>query len=433
MKIDAVETVRLDDFPNLLFVEVHTDEGVTGLGETFLGAWAVEAYIHESVAPYLLGRDPLQLEAHSRALLGYLGYASTGVEMRGNSAIDIALWDVFGKVTGQPISQLLGGASRDAIRVYNTCAGYTYVRAHPEQSVRNWGLPVAGEAGGPYEDLEAFLHSAGELALSLREQGIDGMKVWPFDPFAEETNGQYISSRDLEIALEPFRKIRDAVGSAMDVMVEFHSLWNLPTAKRIAEALSEFEPFWLEDPIRANNLDALEELARATNAPLALSETLATRWGYRELLERGIGEIVVIDIAWCGGFTEARKIAAMADTYQLPVVPHDCTGPVNLVAGTHLAVSAPNALLQEVVRAHYTSWYGELVTELPTLDGGFIAPPRAPGLGTQLADDLRGSAGVHVRASTSWDAEGGGVCEDSSNDGMFDRRRATRSFVQERT
>ena len=139
MKVSAVETLRLGEFPNLIWVRVHTDEGVTGLGETFFGAEAVEAYIHESVAPYLLGKDPLHIDKHARALTPYVGYASGGVEGRGNSAIDIALWDLFGRWVGQPIYQLLGGPSRERIRIYNTCAGYRYVRARPKQEVGNWG------------------------------------------------------------------------------------------------------------------------------------------------------------------------------------------------------------------------------------------------------------------------------------------------------
>src|SRR5918998_3079692 len=141
MKVVQVDTLRLDEFPNILFVQVHTDEGLVGLGETFFGAKAVEAYVHETAAPYLLRKDPLHIDRHARQLYGYLGYASSGVETRGNSAVDIALWDLFGKVTGPPLYQLLGGKSREAIRTYNTCAGYRYVREASGQEVDNWGLP----------------------------------------------------------------------------------------------------------------------------------------------------------------------------------------------------------------------------------------------------------------------------------------------------
>ena len=287
MKVTAVETIRLGEFPNLIWLRVHTDEGLVGLGETFFGAQAVEAYVHETLAPYLLGKDPLQIDRHARALYGYLGYRSSGAEMRGNSALDIALWDLLGKVSGQPIYQLLGGLSRDTVRVYNTCAGYQYVRGAVQQSVDNWGLPDAAAeraTEGPYEDLHAFLHTADDLARSLIDQGITGMKIWPFDPFAEASNGTYISARDLDTALEPFRKIRAAVGNDMDIMVEFHSLWNLPTAMRIARALEEFEPFWFEDPLKADNIDALATFAASTHVSTTVSETLSTRWSFREVL-----------------------------------------------------------------------------------------------------------------------------------------------------
>ncbi len=401
MKVSRVETLRLEEFPNILFVQVHTDEGLTGLGETFFGAQAVEAYVHESVAPYLLGKDPLQIDRHARALYGYVGYRSSGVEMRGNSAVDIALWDLFGKVTNQPVYQLLGGASRERIRIYNTCAGYRYVRGRPQQAVDNWGLPEesAEASEGPYEDLDAFLHRADELALDLREQGITGMKIWPFDPYAEASNGQDISAADLDRALEPFRKIRRAVGLDMDVMVEFHSLWNLPTARRIARALEEFSPYWFEDPLKADNLDALATFAAGTHVPVTISETLATRWSFREAFQVGAAGIAMLDISWCGGISEAKKIATMAESHQLPVAPHDCTGPVVLVASTHLSINLPNALIQETVRAYYSGWYQELVTALPSIEHGFIAPPPGPGLGTELWPGLRERPDARVRAS----------------------------------
>lgn len=398
MKVARIETLRLDEFSNILFVLVHTDDGVVGLGETFYGARAVEAYIHETVAPYLIGKDPLQIDLHARGLYGYVGYRSSGAEMRGNSAIDIALWDVFGKVTNQPLYQLLGGKVRDSIRIYNTCAGYRYVRSQPRQAVANWGVGQ-GAVEGPYEDLEAFLHRADELAISLLEQGITGMKIWPFDPYAEASNGHYISAPDLRRALEPFRKIRDAVGDRMDIMVEFHSLWDFPMAQRICAALEEYSPFWFEDPIKSDNLDALATLAGSTRVPIAASETLATRWSFREVLERNAAGIVMADLSWTGGVSEARKIASLAEVYQRPVMFHDCTGPVVLAASTHLSLNAPNALVQETVRAFTTGWYGELVTELPPIANGMIAPLNKPGHGVELLPSLHQRRDAHLVTS----------------------------------
>jgi L-alanine-DL-glutamate epimerase-like enolase superfamily enzyme len=399
VKIVALETLRHEDFPNLLFVLVHTDDGVVGLGETFFGARAVEAYVHETVAPALLGADPLARDKHSRNLYGYLGFASSGAETRGNSAVDIALWDVFGKVTGQPLYQLLGGRTRESIRIYNTCAGYQYTRREPRQAVANWGLPQE-QAPGPYEDLDAFLHRAGELAEDLLGQGITAMKIWPFDPYAEASGGTYISEADLATALEPFRLIREAVGNQMDIMVEFHSLWNLPTAKRIARALEPYQPFWFEDPIKSDNVDALADYARSTAVPVTLSETLAGRTAFRSLMASGAPGVVMLDLGWCGGVSEAKKIATMAEAHQLPVAPHDCTGPVVWTASTHLSVNAPNALIQETVRAYYSSWYRDLVTELPVIEDGRIRPPEGPGLGTELQPGLRDSDRVTTRTST---------------------------------
>ena len=342
-------------------------------------------------------RDSLQIDRHARELYGYLGYGSSGTETRGNSAIDIALWDLFGKVTGQPLYQLLGGKSRERIRTYNTCAGYRYVREKPRQEVNNWGL---GESEGPYEDLDAFLHRADRLAEDLLSEGITGMKIWPFDLYAEASGGHHISAADLRKALEPFYKIRKAVGSDMDVMVELHSLWDLPTAQKIARALEEFEPYWFEDPIKADNLDALSAFARSTHVPVAASETLTGRAAFRELMEKEAAKIVTLDVSWCGGVGEAKKIATMAEAHRLPVAPHDCTGPVVFTASTHLSVNLPNALIQESVRAYYNGWYKELVTELPMVSDGHISPPDGPGLGTELQPHLRKRSDVYLRSSS---------------------------------
>jgi galactonate dehydratase len=167
MKITALETLQLGEFPNLCLVCLHTDEGLVGLGETFFGAPEVATYLHESAAPRLLGQDPTAIDELQVRLQNYVGTRSTGVEGRGNSAVDLALWDLAGKATGHPVCQLLGGASREAIRVYNTCAGSRYVRAAAPVGLQNWGLPARVAAqGSAYEDLDAWLHGRGELARS---------------------------------------------------------------------------------------------------------------------------------------------------------------------------------------------------------------------------------------------------------------------------
>jgi len=395
MKITQVETLRLGEFPNIIWVRLYTDEGLVGLGETFMGAAAVEAYLHEWVAPKLLGQDPLAIESRNRDITGYLGWRGSGVETRGNSAVDIALWDIFGKAANLPIHTALGGKSRDSIRIYNTCAGYQYVRSATNQTTANWGL---GKKQGPYEDLEGFLNNAGELAQSLLSEGITAMKIWPFDIAAEKSHGQYISNADLDTALEPFKKIRDAVGNQMDIMVEFHSLWRLPMAQKIARALKPFNTFWHEDAIRMDSLDLLKQYAVDCEALICASETLSYRWGFKDYLQTGVAGVAMLDLSWCGGLSEAPKIAAMADAWQLPVAPHDCTGPVVWAASTHLSLHAPNALVQESVRAFFTGWYKELVTDLPVVENGMISLNNKPGLGLELLPDLhkRGDAVVRI-------------------------------------
>ncbi|KSV66125.1 mandelate racemase/muconate lactonizing enzyme family protein [Ensifer sp. ENS07] len=398
MKITRLETVRIAERPNLLWLLVHTDEGLTGLGETFFGAETVETYIHEYVAPRVIGRNPLQIDLLASDLVGYLGFRSSGAEVRGNSAFDIALWDIFGKATGQPIAQLLGGFSRNEIRTYNTCAGTEYIKKATGQTTANYDLSSAGARN--YDDLNGFLHRADELALSLLEEGITAMKIWPFDIAAEKSRGQYISMPDLKSALVPFQKIRDAVGDRMDIMVEFHSMWQLLPAMQIAKALAPYQTFWHEDPIKMDSLSSLKRYAAVSPAPISASETLGSRWAFRDLLETDAAGVVMLDISWCGGLSEARKIAAMAEAWHLPVAPHDCTGPVVLCASTHLSLNAPNALVQESVRAFYKTWYRDLVTALPEVRNGMITVPPGAGLGMELNPDLEKAFTVSRRTSS---------------------------------
>ena len=397
MEIARVDTIRLDAFPNLVWVQLLTRDGLTGLGETFYGAQAVEAYIHEAIAPRLSGADCQNIEGIRRALLPYVGYQGAGAEMRAISAIDLALWDLNGKAIGRPVCVMLGGAARDAIPVYNTCAGYNYMRSGPTQEVANWGLPRS--PGGPYEDLYAFLHDPGELAGSLLEQGITGMKIWPFDPYAEASQGMAISPHALQRALEPFAKIRAAVGTRIDLMVELHGLWSLPAARTITHALEEFQPFWYEDPMRPDRMDELAIIAKGTRVPIATGETLVGVTAYRELLRRGSAGIVIVDPCWSGGISEARRVGFLAESHGVPVAPHDCTGPVSLAACAHLAVHLPNAVRQEFVRAQYYGWYQELVTELPPIIDGQIRVPAKPGLGLELLPDVTRRPDIHVRST----------------------------------
>jgi galactonate dehydratase len=184
-------------------------------------------------------------------------------------------------------------------------------------------------------------------------------------------------------------------------MVELHTLWNMPMAKRIMAALEEINPFWFEDPIRMNNADALAELARSTRVPITASETLATRAAYREFISRGAIGIVMPDLSWIGGISEARKVASYAEAHHLPVAPHDCTGPVTYTASVHLALNAPNTLVQESVRSFYSGWYKEIVTDLPQMKDGYIHPMNGRGLGTKLLPDLTKRPDARIRRSAA--------------------------------
>jgi galactonate dehydratase len=399
MKITSLETLRTEEFANVLWVRVHTDAGAIGLGETFYGAGAVEAHIHDTLAARLLGRDPLHIEAIHRDMLNLpMAQSSTGAEYRAASAIDIALWDLFGKVCGQPVHQMLGGLCRDKLRLYNTCAGYGYIRSTNIKPVSNWNF---GEAQGPYEDLQGFMNRADAVAESLLESGITAMKIWPFDPAAAETNGLHISAAQMKKAVEPFEKIRKAVGDRMEIMVEFHSLWNLPTAKQIARALEPYSPTWFEDPIRMNSPQALAEYASSTDVWVCASETLGSRFPYKDMLDRDAIDVVMVDLCWTGGLTEGRKIAALAETWHRPFAPHDCTGPIGYIAGIHASFSQPNTLIQESVRAFYTGWYKELVTTMPTMKDGHVFPMEGPGLGVELLPAVFKRSDLIVRRTTA--------------------------------
>ncbi len=415
MKITRIETIHHPDYPSILFVAVHTDAGLTGVADTCYMPEAVAGYLHGFAAPMLLGHDPLAIELHWRRLYEVIAHTvGKGAELRGLSALDVCLWDILGQAAGLPIWQVLGGATRDRIRTYNTCGGPTYGRS------AKGGVGYGAEGvGGKYEDLAAFVERPDELAQELLAEGLSGMKIWPFDfvahfpggweswrsfrgmfdPGIRSLGGHDISAADLDRGLEPFRRIRKAVGDRMEIMLEGHGLWSLPAASKIARAVQEYRPAWLEDLMRADDIDALAELRRSTTAPILASEYLATRYEFKPLLEKQAADIVMIDPTWAGGITECKKICTLAETYKRPVAMHDCTGPCTLFAGIHLAINAANAIYQETVRAYLRVNYPDLVTDLPTIENGNILAPTRPGLGTALLPDLRTRAGVIVRES----------------------------------
>lgn len=402
-KITKITTTRILERPNIIWAEVETDEGLTGLGEVFRSTTAVEAYIHSDIAPGLIGKDSRQIEALSRMMTTpYIGFHSASAETRAASAIDIALWDLCGKRHGIPVYEALGGAARESIPIYNTCASYSFnTSASNLKSGASRRLITANdEMRGPYDDQIAFTRDAGKLAESLVAEGYKGMKIWPLDPFAVKTNGSTISAEDLEKGLEPFRKIREAVGNKIEVMCELHSLWNVPTAMRICQALEKYDVFWAEDPIcKMDDIQSLQYLRSKTRTPICGSETLGGAVTFRQMLAAGTFDYAMLDVGWCGGLTEARKISTLAECYGIPISPHDCTGPIAFWTAIQLSFHSSAALYQEVVRANVATWYKDLVTDLPEIVDGQIKLPKNPGIGANLLPSVKERPDAVVRVT----------------------------------
>lgn len=393
MKITAIETVRLSEHPNTLWVRVHAADGLIGLGETYYLPGAVEAVIHDMAAPALLGASAFDRECHWQQLFAqanFFGFA--GAEMRAISALDIALWDLVGQYLGQPIYNLIGGRCRESIRIYNTCVN----------------TPL-------YRDLDGFIERPGELAESLLAQGIPQMKIWPWDRFAPQAAGTRstgpagwssvgppghdLSAQDLKAGLWAVQEIRRAVGDRMEIAIEGHSRWDLNAALRIARALEPYDVIWMEDIIQPDAADDLARLVRETRIPQCVSERLFTKYAFRQVLERHAAHIVMPDLIWTGGITETVKIATLADSYHLPIAPHDCTGPVNVFACLHVCLAMPNTMVMETVRGFVEGYYREIVTEPVPIREGHASLGTGAGLGVALRPEVLARPDVSTRIS----------------------------------
>jgi len=396
VKIARIETIRSPDFPNLLWVHLHTHDGLVGLGETFYIPAAVEAVIHDFAAPMLLGQSAFDRERHWQALFScanFFGHA--GAEMRAISALDFALWDLLGKHTGLPVHQLIGGQTRDSIRVYNTCVD----------------TPL-------YPDQTGFLERPGELAQSLLAQGISAMKVWPWDRFAPQVQslgvtgpagwaaagpvGHDLLPEQLAQGLSTVQEIRRAVGDRMQIAVEGHSRWDLHSALRIARALEPYDVLWMEDFLQPDSAADLARLARESRVAQSVSERLFTRHAFRRILDADCAHVVMPDLVWTGGLSEALKIAAMADTHHLSVAPHDCTGPVNLFACLQLCAAIPNAMIMETVRGFCEGYYRDVATpDVPLREGRALLERLGPGLGVSLREQFLSRSNLERRLSVA--------------------------------
>lgn len=403
MHITALETLRVGGLGNMLWLRVLTDAGITGLGEAFRNAEATEAYIHETLAPWLIGKDPRAITFHREAILRrignrFMGTPSRSVEIRGNAAVDLALWDILGKSLGVPVADLLGGKAREKIRIYNTCAGPAYNTAPTVEWVSRLAKP--GEAPmAALDDLQAQLDDPAGLARSLLAEGITAMKIWPFDRFAAKSGGSEISAGDLDRGLAPVKAIRDAVGGEIDIMIECHGMWRLPAAVRIAKGLEPLDIFWLEDPVEMHHLDDLVRLKQAVAVPIAGSENHGTAHWYAEAFARGVVDYAHFDVGWMGGISEALDVAALARAHDRSIAPHDCVGPVMLAANMQLVMSQPNALILETVRAYLRGFYAEVMQPAPVIENGMALPLSGPGLGVELAGSLWSRPDARMRRS----------------------------------
>lgn len=386
----------------LLLLRIHTDAGtvggepVIGHGETYYLPEAAAAVIHDWMAPRLLGADACAIESHWRFLYERsTAFGGYGAELRALSAIDLALWDILGQLTQQPVWRLLGGPVRDRIPVYNSSGGPRYGRdpGHLPQSasaVRRQSWPGHGDPGqpGPLEDNWTSQNRPGDLAEELLAAGYTAMKLWSFDGVYQRTGGHRISAADLDAGVAPFRAIRERVGDRMDVMLDGHGFFTLAAALSIARAMREVRPLWMEDVIRPDNPETIAAFRDQAGVPIAVSEMLVTRDAYRAVLDRRGADYVMIDPTWVGGISETRRIAELAQLYNVPVLMHDCTGPFTLFAGLNVAAAAPIVCYQETVRAHIATIYPLLIDAPPKVAAGHIDLPARPGLGVRLLPQL---------------------------------------------
>lgn len=396
-RITAVETlIPHDIMAGLVLVRVHTDAGtvdgqpVIGHGESYYIPHAVAATIHDWMARRLLGSDATAIESHWRFLYERsTAFGVRGCELRAISAIDLALWDILGQLTRQPVWKLLGGPVRDAIPVYNSCGGPTYGR-RPIDSPDAQGWPGHGDLGRPglLEDNYHSIHSAGDLAEELLAEGYTAMKLWSFDRVYQRSGGHRLSWPDVDEGLRPFRAIRERVGMRMEVMLDGHGFFTLPAALRIADAMREIRPLWMEDVIRPDCVDAIANFRDRAGVPIAVSEMLVSREEYRLVLQRGAADYVMIDPTWVGGISETRRAAELAQAFNVPALMHDCTGPLTLFSGLHVTAACTNVTYQETVRAHIRTLYPLLIDEPPIIRAGQIDLPERPGLSVHLLPEL---------------------------------------------
>jgi len=354
MKITDVEVLPVDRY---LFVKVHTDSGITGLGES--GAWGfllASGQVVEDFKHYLIGKDPLLIEHHWQNLYRCTHFRGAAI-MGALSAIDIALWDIAGKHFDVPVYQLLGGKCRDKVRVYCHVKGDT-----KEKLIQG--------------------------CVDAKEQGFTAVgHLTPFLDEAREAPYFKTHSEKMKDAIDTVGKYREAVGDEVDLCVEIHRRLDPAEAIVLGRGIEGFRPFFYEDPIRPDNFDAMAEVAQKINIPIATGERLHTIYEFQMLLTRNAVQYVRPDVCMCGGITHAKKIAALAEAHHVDVVPHNPLSPVSTAACIQIAACIPNFALQEFPTGEDRPPKSEIVEQTLQVEDGFIIISEKPGIGIELAED----------------------------------------------
>lgn len=354
MKITKVEPIFVDRY---LFVKVHTDSGITGLGES--GSWGFlesSAEAMKTFSRYLIGQNPLKIEHHWQYLYRWNAFRGAAI-MGALSAIDIALWDISGKHYGVPSNHLLGGPTRDKARVY----------------------------------YHVFGKSREELVQGVIDAKANGYTavghLMPFTDVPRDEPYFETHASKMENAIESVRQYREAVGNDVDLCIELHRRLTPAEAIVLAHGIEQYNPFFFEDPIPPDNFDAMAQVARQINIPIATGERIHTIFEFEMLLQRGAVQYVRPNLCMAGGLTGVKKIAALAEANYVRVVPHNPLGPVSTAACVQLAACIPNFGLQEYPIGEDVAPKREVVKTPLTRDGGYLLVPDAPGIGIELTDD----------------------------------------------
>ena len=365
MKINDINTIVVNArLRNWVFIKVTTNEpGLVGWGEASL-EWKTQAVVGAvaDLAPLLIGQDPRRTEHLWQVMYRQQFFKGGIVTMSAISGIDQALNDIKAKVLGVPLYELLGGKVRDRVRMYDHLGG--------------------GSSEAVYES--ASNDDFARLAEDSVAAGFSALKILPVPP-----TRMLDGAEDLRRAAELMGTVRDAVGEDVDVMVDLHGRTTPSMAIQYGHALGPMRPWFFEEPCQPEVVDAMVEVARALPIPIATGERLVTRWQFRELLEKRACAVIQPDVCHCGGLSEMKKIAAMAETYQISVAPHNPLGPVATMANIHFALSTPNFLIQEVMRQD-VPWRNEVVDAPLDIRDGYVYPPTQPGLGLEV--DEQGAA-----------------------------------------